>query len=222
MSWVDAISTPAAMQIDFSTLIPPAILVVIAVVHFAYFRLHLQRNCQQSVCVSDLAVAPAELLTVVRASCVEFDAVQRTSRPACLGTPHFSIPEPRRRFARVSDSQRLAGGHVNQTVVFREDLEVSGSCIFHKPIKIGGDLIIEGEALFLAPVIVNGTLKVKGTAHFSMGVIAKDDAVIRGTLKVGTNEVAGWAVLRDVRLARKLSLNGTLLADSAVQLKEAA
>jgi hypothetical protein len=222
MEWLDRFST--MVPGDFaSASVAPMLLLAIAAVHVLYYRLHLGADCQQSIAVEDLSTAPAQAIaTVVRARSTEFDAANRSSQPALLEVPQFSLPESRRPFARLRDSRRFAGGHVNQTLVFREDLELSGRCTFHRPVKVGGDLVVEGEALFLAPVVVNGTLKVIGTAHFAAGVIAKDDALVRGTLNVGSDAFPGWAVLRDLLLARRLGLNGTLVANSAIQLKDAA
>lgn len=211
---------PGAVQAIARDLVPAALLIVITAIHAFYYRLHLKRDCQQCVIVEDLAAVP--IGTLVQANSTTFDAQQRTGQTVCLDVPTYDLPASARPFARVAKTQRFAGGHVNQTVIFREDLELSGTSVFHRPLKVGGDLVILGDALFLAPVVVNGTLRVKGTAHFSAGVIAKDDALVRGTLNVGTDRSPGWAVLRDLLLARRLGLNGTIIAENAIQLKEAA
>lgn len=225
MPWLDSLLAAALDAGHSSALVAPGLLVLIAAAHVIYFWLHFSRVCQQAILVEDLSIpgtARGKAGTIVEATAIEFDARHRTSCGAVLGVPRYFLPEIRSRLFHIHDSHRMDGGHLTRSGVFREDLEVLGRCTFHKPIKIGGDLVIHGDALFLAPVVVNGTLTVRGTAHFSAGVVAKDDALVSGMLKVGSDDATGWAVLRELLLADRLGLNGTLVADRAVQLKEAA
>ena len=77
-------------------------------------------------------------------------------------------------------------------------------------------------AVFLAPVTVNGVLKINGEAHFAAGIVSKGDALVLGSLAIGSDDRRGWGVVRELAIQTRLALNGTLVTDRAVQVREAA
>lgn len=206
----------------------PAILAAILAIHCAYFRLNRKSVGQQAIALQDLsslghsASDPSSELTVVRGDCEEFDARTRTSRKTFLPLPAVGTQSRRNGGQRLPGAQRFCNTIVRQTLICGDDVATSGDVIFCNPLKVSGDLLVEGHAIFLGPVIVNGILKIEGRGHFAAGIILKGDAMVRGAIAIGSDDCPAWAVVREMALRDRLQLHGTLVADRAVELREAA
>lgn len=206
----------------------PAILALILAVHGAYFVRNRGLSGQQEIRLQDLtdlgapSCTGADGLTVVRAALQEFDATTRSACEAVLPLPSCAAAGTLAGARRFRDAETLEDAEIHQVLICSDDLHLRGRTVFSGALKVAGDLSVEGEAIFLAPVVVSGVLKVSGSAHFAEGVIAKGDAMVVGSMAIGSDSGQGWGVVGELALGERLTLNGTLVASRAVQLKRAA
>lgn len=204
------------------------ILLVVFLVHLAYFAAHRATSGQQIIALDDLSdLSRARSgrsggMIVVHGSREQFDAATRKSSPAVLALPQTDAWPSEGGPRRLRGAQLFEGGEVRQTLICDDDLTVQNRVICFQPLKISGDLVVDGHAVFLQPVTINGAMRIVGTAHFAAGLVAKGDALIEGALAVGSDIEPGWAVIRDLGLEHRLELNGTLVTGRATQLRKAA
>jgi hypothetical protein len=206
----------------------PLLLLIIIIAHWVYFRLHRQSDGQQVIELCDLSdldpskcSALDEQLTLIEASCVEFDARDRTEVPVRLSAPRDE-PAAGGQVFRYASAQLIENRVVSTPLICAEDLVVDGATEFLGALKVGGDLVVRGNATFFRPVVVNGVLKVEGEAIFAVGVLAKGEAFVSGLITIGSERGKGWAALHELALRTRLRLNGRVVATRAVQICEAA
>lgn len=205
---------------DLGWLVVPVFLTTVLLVHCLYFLKGRRIDGQQLVEIDDLTRlvdSGSDRFTVIRADGTEFDIQSRGAREVAM--PLSNLSSAFGRPAQGND-ERPSGGY--RPLICHDDLKVEADRVFDMPVKIGGDLLIRGRALFLAPVVVDGVISIEGSAHFAAGLVGKGDALIRGSVAIGSDDGESWAVIRELALREQLSLNGTIVAERAVQLRKAA
>ena len=206
----------------------PGMLAAIIGIHFAYFRSNRRRNGQQRIMLEDFTilgdgpVAATSGLTIVLGNSEEFDATARTARKTNLSAPPGIDQCASQRPQRLQGAQLIEDSTRREPLICDDDMVLRGRTFFCNAVKVSGDLVVDGHAVFLAPVTVNGVLKINGEAHFAAGIVSKGDALVRGSLAIGSNDRRGWGVVRELAIQTRLALNGTLVTDRAVQVREAA
>lgn len=211
------------------SLAAPTLMLVILLTNWVYHLLKRTSDGQQKIEIGDMSnlntascAALREQLTLIQARNIEFQAQTRKARAFALALPEQFFRASRGEFLRCADRHVVKDRSVVSPLICADDLVTEGNSHFFEPVKVGGDLVVKGNATFFEVVVVNGVLKVEGDAHFAVGVVAKGDTFVSGTMTIGSEDNQGWAALRRFAMGDLLRLNGSVVASSAVQLREAA
>lgn len=211
----------------FLALFTPALLTVVYLLHAGWVLLHRKTDSQQQIALLDLnnLTNPADAklagLTYVEGSHVSYAAPNRTVHDIEL-PDDAELLDVEKNVWRVRHALTVKDDRVNSPLICDDELTVEGASVFNGAVKVNGDLNIEkgADVTFHEPVIVNGVFRLRGKAHFAQGILAKGDTLIEGTLAIGTKSRRGWAVMRQLGLQNEIHINGRIVAERAIAVKE--
>lgn len=208
-------------------LFTPGLMTLIYVLHAIWVVRHRGTNSQQEISLLDLnnlqehKVAENAGLRMIEGTNVQYTASDRSTHDIDL--PDDSIQmDAERNVWRVPHALTVDGDRVKCPLICDDELNVKGNSVFVGAVKVNGDMNIEAgaEVTFHEPVIVNGVFRLKGKAHFVKGILTKNDSLIEGTFAIGTRTRKGWAVMRQLSLKSEIQINGRIVTERAIAVKE--